>query len=48
MKVNVFWPEDTTELENKFIDVLSDIIIKKLDKAETDKLIDILKTNSIS
>ncbi|MEG2412646.1 MAG: hypothetical protein RSA29_17815 [Clostridium sp.] len=48
MKVNVFWPEDITELENKFIDVLSDTLVRKLDKAEINKLIDILETTSIS
>ncbi len=47
LKVNVFLPEDTTELENKFADVLSDILIKKLSSREIDMLIEALETTDI-
>lgn len=47
MKVNVFWPEDRTELQNKAVDVLTDILIQKLNKEEVNKLIEVLETTDI-
>ena len=47
MKVNVFWPEDMAELEKKAADILTDVLIRKLNKQEVEKLINILETTDI-
>ncbi|WP_404988411.1 hypothetical protein [Clostridium culturomicium] len=47
IKVNVFLPEDTTALQDKLADVVSDILIRKLNKDEVEKLINVLETTDI-
>lgn len=47
MKVNVFLPDDITHLQEKFADVVTDILIRKLNKKEVDELIEVLETTNI-
>lgn len=48
MKINVHinYPDDMEELEKKAADLLSSILIKKLQPKEIDELVEILKDDS--
>jgi hypothetical protein len=48
IKVNVNWPEDMEQLEDKAAEALASILSKKLQPREVEKLITSLKDNSIS
>lgn len=42
-EVTMILPQDTTELENKFAEVMADIVSKKLTREEMEVLIDRLE-----
>jgi len=44
LKVNVFLPDDITYLQEKFADVVTDILIRKLNRKEVEELIEVLET----
>ena len=48
MKINIHinYPDDMEELERKAADLLSSILIKKLEQKEIDELVEILKDDS--
>ena len=48
MKINIHinYPDDIEELERKAADLLSSILIKKLEQKEIDELVKILKDDS--
>lgn len=48
LKVTVNFPEDPTELMDKAADIMSDILIKKLQPKEIDQLIEILKDDKVN
>jgi hypothetical protein len=48
LKVEVNWPKDRGKLEEKAADIISDILIRKLQPRELEKLEEILKDDSIN
>lgn len=48
LKVTVNFPEDPTELIDKATDIMSDILIKRLQPKEIEKLIDVLNDEKLN
>lgn len=48
LNVIVHWPEDMETLEKKAAEVLADILIKKLQMQELEKLIEVLQEDSFN
>jgi hypothetical protein len=48
LKVTVNFPEDPTELMDKAADIMSDILIKKLQPKEIETLIDVLNDENLN
>jgi hypothetical protein len=48
LKVTVNFPEDPTELMDKAADIMSDILIKKLQPKEIEKVIDVLSDEKLN
>lgn len=46
IKVNIKYPDDMEELQKKAADILSSIIVKKIQPKEINELIEILKDDS--
>lgn len=48
LKATVNFPKDPTELMDKAADIMADILIKKLQPKEVDKLIDVLNDEKLN